>query len=457
VGCEPTGHRWRIVAELCDRLGLDLVCVQPLLVARAREQEDLTGAKSDPKDAVLIARLVAGLRCYVPERADQVWARLRQLGARRAQLTTQVTAARQQLGDLLECAWPAVLQAAAKPLDSLTFRAAVSVVLARDQGDPAGLHRLGYARFGRQVTRQLARWGGQRRCQRILRAVWTAATSRKALALGVSSQRLGALERASLILEDWHHALGQLTETNRRMTGVLDQLQLTGLVTSIPGLSVVGAAAILAETGDPTRFDSARALVKHAGLCPRDNQSGAHAGTTPISGRAGPPCGWPPGGPPGVRWLTTRSPKPATPTSPAAPTTSSPPPRPAPRWPRPCSDGCGWWSPSAPAGRPPSPPAPSTPQGGDRPGRLRTADNGRGELAWALGTTPRVSMSSPARLPPSSDTGRWAKPGCTLGRAGETGQAPPTAATTHTHTRFTRPVHHPSSRSRTPIHPQARP
>jgi transposase len=135
VGCEPTGHRWRIVAELCDRLGLDLVCVQPLLVARAREQEDLTGAKSDPKDAVLIARLVAGLRCYVPERADQVWARLRQLGARRAQLTTQVTAARQQLGDLLECAWPAVLQAA-KPLDSLTFRAAVSVVLARDQATP---------------------------------------------------------------------------------------------------------------------------------------------------------------------------------------------------------------------------------------------------------------------------------------------------------------------------------
>ena len=39
VGCEPTGHRWRVVAELCDQLGLELVCVQPLLVARAREGE----------------------------------------------------------------------------------------------------------------------------------------------------------------------------------------------------------------------------------------------------------------------------------------------------------------------------------------------------------------------------------------------------------------------------------
>ena len=288
VGCEPTGHRWRIVAELCDRLGMELVCVQPLLVARAREGEDLTGDKSDPKDAVVIARLVGELRCYLPERADQVWARLRQLGGRRVQLTTTAGACRQQLRDLLECAWPAVLDTAAKPLDSLTFRAAVTVVLARTPGDPASIRRLGYARFARQVTTQLARWGGRRRCQRIVRAVWTAATSQKALALGVGAQRPGALERARLTLEDWHHALNGLAETEQRMTGILDQLQLTGLVASIPGLSAVGAAAILAETGDPTRFDSARALVKHAGLCPRANESGAYAGTTRISGRGRP-------------------------------------------------------------------------------------------------------------------------------------------------------------------------
>lgn len=288
VGCEPTGHRWRIVAELCDRLGMELVCVQPLLVARAREQEDLTRDKSDPKDAVLIGRLVGELRCYLPERADQVWARLRQLGARRTQLTTQVGAARQQLRDLLECAWPAALQAAAEPLDSATWRAAVQVVLARTAGDPATLGRLGEARFACAVTRGLARWGGQRRCLRIVRAVWAAATSPMALATGVDAQRPGALERASLTLDDWHHALGQLAEAEQRMTGVLDQLQLTDLVAGIQGLSAVGAAAILAETGDPARFDSARALVKHAGLCPRANESGAYAGMTRISGRGRP-------------------------------------------------------------------------------------------------------------------------------------------------------------------------
>jgi transposase len=35
------------------------------------------------------------------------------------------------------------------------------------------------------------------------------------------------------------------------MLTVLEELELTELVTSITGLSAVGAAAILAETGDP--------------------------------------------------------------------------------------------------------------------------------------------------------------------------------------------------------------
>jgi len=199
VGCEPTGHRWRIVADQCERRGIDLVCVQPLLVARAREGEDLTRDTSDPNHAVLIARLVSELGCYLPERPEQSWARLRHLGARRAQLTTQVTAARQQLRDLLECAWPAVLDTAAKPLDSLTWRTAVTVVLA-GAGGHGGIRRLGYTRFARKVASELAHWGGTRRCLRVVRAVWAAATDPTMLTDGVSAQRPGALERAALVL-----------------------------------------------------------------------------------------------------------------------------------------------------------------------------------------------------------------------------------------------------------------
>jgi transposase len=97
VACEPTGHRWRVLDQLAAQAGVRLVCVQPLLVARAREAEDFTRNKNDDTDATIIARLVTELRCYVPERADPVWARLRHLGARRARLTVEHGAAAQQI------------------------------------------------------------------------------------------------------------------------------------------------------------------------------------------------------------------------------------------------------------------------------------------------------------------------------------------------------------------------
>jgi hypothetical protein len=72
------------------------------------------------------------------------------------------------------------------------------------------------------------------------------------------------------------------------MTTVVGELGLTGLVTSITGLSPVGAAAILAETGDPRRFATGRAVVKHAGLAPREKLSGAFTGRTRLTGQGRP-------------------------------------------------------------------------------------------------------------------------------------------------------------------------
>ena len=284
VACEPTGHRWRVLDQLAAQRGLALVCVQPLLVYRAREAEDLTFDKSDPKDAVIIARLTAGLHCYEPERADAIWARLRHLGARRSQLTADVTAAVNQVRDLLECAWPAVLDASPAPFRSASWRAAVAVALGDGRGDLDRVRRLGIGRFTAAVRRELPAWGATRPCLRIVRAVHAAAADYA----GVLAQRPGALERAGLALDDWHHARTRLAQTEARMVTVLDELGLTELVTTIAGLTPVGAAAILAETGDPHRFATPRSLVKHAGLCPRDNASGGYQGKTSISGRGRP-------------------------------------------------------------------------------------------------------------------------------------------------------------------------
>ena len=60
------------------------------------------------------------------------------------------------------------------------------------------------------------------------------------------------------------------------------------MATSIHGISAVGAAAILAQTGDPHRFLTARAMVKHAGLAPREKLSGTFTGRTKLTGQGRP-------------------------------------------------------------------------------------------------------------------------------------------------------------------------
>jgi transposase len=92
----------------------------------------------------------------------------------------------------------------------------------------------------------------------------------------------------ALLLGDWFETHRRLLDTETRMTGILDEMQLTDLVTSITGLSPVGAAAILAETGDLRRFATGRALVKHAGLAPREKISGTFTGRTKLTGQGRP-------------------------------------------------------------------------------------------------------------------------------------------------------------------------
>jgi transposase len=58
-----------VLGQLAAQRGMPFVCVQPMQTSWARRSEDLTFDKTDEKDAVLIARSTAQLRCYVPDQS----------------------------------------------------------------------------------------------------------------------------------------------------------------------------------------------------------------------------------------------------------------------------------------------------------------------------------------------------------------------------------------------------
>jgi len=284
VACEPTGPRWLQVQQLCAERGLPLVCIQPLVSHIAREQQDFTSHKTDEADCVMIARLAVELHCYLPEQLDETWAHLRHLGRRRNQLITAATASVQRIRDFLSVAWPVAAETCVRPFESVTWLAAMQVVMSRCGADPAKLAPCGVEAFAVLVRRAVPCWGGVRPSGRVCQAVFAALTDTQGV---VASHRRGLLRRCTDELDDLQRTRARLRAVEADMVTVLAELGLVRLA-DIPGLTAVGAAAILAEAGDPRRYDSSSSLVKHAGLSPADNASGAFSGQAHISRRGRP-------------------------------------------------------------------------------------------------------------------------------------------------------------------------
>jgi transposase len=76
----------------------------------------------------------------------------------------------------------------------------------------------------------------------------------------VVSSRRGLLRRCADELGDLQRTRAQLRQVEADMVDALAELGLSRLA-DVPGLTAVGAAAILAETGDPRRYDSSSSLV----------------------------------------------------------------------------------------------------------------------------------------------------------------------------------------------------
>ena len=247
VVCEPTGPRWLQVQRLCAERGLPLVCVQPLVSHIAREQQDYTTHKTDEADCVMIARLAVELHCYVPEELDELWAHLRHLGRRRAQLITAATASAHRIQDFLSVAWPTVMETCAQPLLSKTWLAAVQLVTDRCGGQPARLAAPGLQEFTAVVRQAVPGWGGQRVFGPIAGRVFAVLTDTEGV---VTACRRGLLRRCGDELGDLRRTRAQLRAVEADMIAVLAELGLSRLG-DIPALTAVGAAATWPRPATP--------------------------------------------------------------------------------------------------------------------------------------------------------------------------------------------------------------
>ena len=263
VGIETDRGPW---VQALIAAGYTVVPINPLQAARYRERHGVSGAKSDPGDAHVLAEIVRLDRAHHrPAAGDSTVAEGVRLAARAHQsMIWMRQRAQNTLRSLLRECYPAALAAFA---DDLAGRDALAVLAAAP--GPAPGRTLSVSR----VAGLLRKAGRQRNIDRRAAEIVTALRSEqipvRAELAGVNAATVSALVA---VLTTMVAQTGVLEEQVRQGFGQHPDAEI---YLSQPGLGPILAARVLAEMGDdPDRYADAKARKNYAGMAPITRASG---------------------------------------------------------------------------------------------------------------------------------------------------------------------------------------
>ena len=276
IGMEPSGHYWRALGwylKLHESKPV-LVGVNPYHTKQAKELDDNSQTKSDPKDALVIAHLIRDGRYFDTYLPKDEYAELRQLNAERQRIVKQISRANNVLIALLDEFFPeyatvwsnVTCPTSLEMLKIYTFPSDI-VSAARDKL----LKDIGMASNGTEGTKLM---------EQMIRA----ASRSVGVKEGLRAVRLRILN----LIADLHHYEDQKADIEKKLAGVMDALQLGKVLQSMTGVGPIISAAFLGEVGDITRFIDWKQVRSLAGLNLVENSSGQHKGKTKVSKRGRP-------------------------------------------------------------------------------------------------------------------------------------------------------------------------
>jgi hypothetical protein len=245
--------------------GYQVYAVNPLSVSRYRDRHGVSGAKSDPGDAKVLADLVRTDRHnHRPAGGDSDLAEAVKVLARAHQ--SLIWSRRQQASRLrstLREYYPAALAA----FDDLTSGEAAGVL--RAAPEPA----LGAALSRAQITAVLRRAGRTRRLGERTQAIQAALRAPQPQPPAVIAAAMGAHTRAlaAVIAE----MSTQIAALETELAAGFEAHPDAQVVRSLPGLGTILGARVLGEFGDaPDRYTSAKSRRNYAGTSPITKASG---------------------------------------------------------------------------------------------------------------------------------------------------------------------------------------
>lgn len=271
IGVESTGHYWEPLAYWLDKKGFKLVQVNPLHTKKAKDLLDNSPLKSDPKDAMIIADLIAQGKFLTFILPKGKFAELRQLMNSRARLAKARTARVNLLHYFVDKFFPEFTEVFPN------LRTKSALYLLRNFFPP---HRILSKEF-EEMYRALKKISRGRVTRVKVEALYSLARDSVGVQEGLEclppliGQTLCSLEE---IME-------QMKEIENLAKGILAKIPQAKFLMSMKGIGPMIAATILGEVGDLGLYKRACEVIKLAGLNLYEVSSGIYKGRKRITKR----------------------------------------------------------------------------------------------------------------------------------------------------------------------------
>lgn len=273
VGMEPTGHYWKAFANWLEKQAdITVVLVNPYATKQAKELDDNSQTKSDKKDALTIAKLVAQGRYFELYLPHDVYAELRGLSTVRTSLNKRKKAIKNTITAILDEFFPEYVDVFKNPLKGKASRHILKTC-----PFPKFITELGEDGVTKEIKMAVKKTVGRKKARQLVEAAQES--------IGVDYGEEAARLKLSLLIDELELLEQQTEELEKQMSCALSETDYAEFLLTIKGIGIVTLAACLGELGDPTRFDNPRQMSRMAGYNLVEDSSGKNKSGTKISKR----------------------------------------------------------------------------------------------------------------------------------------------------------------------------
>ena len=268
ISFEPTGHYWLNIDEYFKDCGQETVLMPTYTVKQEKEQYDQNPTKSDPKDALLIARLTSEGKYVKPIERDEMYQDICSGYQIYDDIQIEINRTKNKIHVWNDKYFPELERV--YKIDSVGIKP-----IYKKQLIPSEINDMELEDFIELMTKN----NGYAKKSNIINLK---KLCEKSNAINIDNFSKYEIKR---LYDRYEELVKELEEVKNKLIELASQIDYVEKLVEISGVNYISVIGIIAETGDLRNYEHAKQVIKMSGLSLKENSSGKKKGKKHISKR----------------------------------------------------------------------------------------------------------------------------------------------------------------------------